>query len=155
MSTTSGRAHRSASSASMCVSGRLHMACCGAAVRRTASGWRDYDEAAAHRARSTADTLAGGLTLDGVKTLKPCLDMHNAADCDDPHLAISTYRARLATVDRRLAALQGRWDELARRLGVLGRGAPWLSEHRADRAFMSRWSQRPRAAGLRGCPRAT
>ena len=87
--------------------------------RRTANGWREYDEAAERRARAVAQMLAAGLTLEGVKELEPCLDMHDLDACDDPGFALETYRARLAVVEERLAALRHHRDELARRVDEL------------------------------------
>jgi DNA-binding transcriptional MerR regulator len=84
--------------------------------RRTANGWREYDEVAEQRVRAVADMLAAGLTLEGVKELEPCLDMHDLAACDDPGFALTTYLARLAVVEERLAALQQHRDALARRV---------------------------------------
>ena len=63
--------------------------------------------------------LAAGLTLEGVKELEPCLDMHDLDACDDPAFALETYRARLAVVEQRMAALRHHRDELARRVDEL------------------------------------
>jgi DNA-binding transcriptional MerR regulator len=87
--------------------------------RRTANGWREYDEAAERRVRAVAEMLAAGLTLEGVKELEPCLDMHDLAACDDPRIALETYRARLAVVEERMTALRHHRDELARRVDEL------------------------------------
>ncbi|GAA0898127.1 MerR family transcriptional regulator [Pseudonocardia zijingensis] len=86
---------------------------------RTANGWRDYDETAEHRARTVAEMLAAGLTIEGVKELGPCLDQPDLDACDDPTVALATYRARLAVVEQRMAALQRHRDELARRVEAL------------------------------------
>ncbi len=81
--------------------------------------WRDYDESAVERVRAIAELLATGLTLDGVKELKPCIDQHDPARCADLDLPVRTYRSRLAAVEGRLAALQDTRDRLARHLTAL------------------------------------
>jgi DNA-binding transcriptional MerR regulator len=92
-------------------------------ARRTPNGWRDYDEAAAHRVRTIAEMIDNGLTLEGVKQLGPCLDMHNESDCDNPDLALATYQARLAVVDQRLAKLHRHRDGLSQQIQSLHAGA--------------------------------
>jgi DNA-binding transcriptional MerR regulator len=87
--------------------------------RRTPNGWREYDETAERRARAVAEMLAAGLTLEGVKELEPCLDGPDLESCDDPAIALATYRARLAVVEQRMAALRRHRDELARRVDEL------------------------------------
>ncbi|WP_043843755.1 MerR family transcriptional regulator [Amycolatopsis taiwanensis] len=74
--------------------------------RRGPNGWRDYDEAAVDRVLRIAEMIGNGLTLDGVKQLAPCLDMHHSSNCDDPGLPLQTYQDRLAVLDDRLARLQ-------------------------------------------------
>lgn len=88
-------------------------------ARRGGNDWRDYDEPAVDRVRAIAELLASGLTLDGVKDLVPCLDDHDPERCEDTELPARTYRARLAEVDDRLAALQDTRERLTRKLTAL------------------------------------
>jgi DNA-binding transcriptional MerR regulator len=112
-------------------------------ARRGANGWREYDPAAVDRVRTIAEMIANGLTLDGVKELAPCLGAAES-ECDDPTPALRTYRARLAVVEERLAALQRDRDRLSRRIRTLASGGglggeigvhgpdPVHAEHRVD-----------------------
>jgi DNA-binding transcriptional MerR regulator len=84
--------------------------------RRAPNGWREFDEVSVRRARTVAEMLAAGLTLEGVKELEPCLEGPDLAACDDPGVALETYRARLAVVEERMEALRRHRDELARRV---------------------------------------
>ena len=86
---------------------------------RTANGWREYDETAEHRARAIARMIGNGPTLEEVKRLEPCLDMADESDCTDPHLALTTYRSRLATLDHRLAKLHHHRDALTHQIALL------------------------------------
>ncbi len=93
-------------------------------ARRSPNGWRDYDEATTHRVRIITEMIGNGLTLEGVKQLQACLDLHDPSDCDNPDLALTTYQARLAVVDLRLAELQRQRDVLARQVQSL-HGSAW------------------------------
>lgn len=88
-------------------------------TERSANGWREFPEGAVARARQLAELFAAGLTVDAVRELAPCLEQPADGPCADPGLPARTYRARLAVVDERLARLQDRRDELARRLTAL------------------------------------
>jgi DNA-binding transcriptional MerR regulator len=85
-------------------------------------GWRVYDEAAVRRIRKIAELIGHGLTIEGVKQLQPCLELHDLSICDNPSLALETYRARLAVLDERLAKLQHHRDELAQLVRALRPG---------------------------------
>ncbi|WP_063916300.1 MerR family transcriptional regulator [Nocardia jinanensis] len=91
--------------------------------RRTANGWRDYDEADVHRVRRIAELLGHGLTVDGIRQLEACLDQHDPAECDDPARAVEVYRARLAVLDERLDRLREHRDSLWDSLGRIESGA--------------------------------
>lgn len=78
-------------------------------VERSANGWRVYREAAVPRVRKIAEMLDNGLTIEGIRELAACLEMR---DCRDPGHALETYQARLAVVQKRLAALQRDHDKL-------------------------------------------
>lgn len=88
-------------------------------AERTVNGWRLYDDAAVHRVRKIAELLSNGLTIEGVKRLAPCLEMHNWPDCEDPGRALETYHARLTLIDHRLATLQRDRDNLTRAISAL------------------------------------
>jgi DNA-binding transcriptional MerR regulator len=112
-------------------------------ARRGANGWREYDAATVDRVRTIADMIANGLTLDGVKELAPCLGTAES-ECDDTAQALRTYRARLAVVEARLAALQRDRERLSRRIRTLATDSdlrreigvhgpdPVDAEHRAE-----------------------
>jgi DNA-binding transcriptional MerR regulator len=91
-------------------------------AQRTTTGWRVYDEAAVRRVRNIAELIGHGLTIEGVKQLQPCLELHDLSICDNPSLALETYRARLAVLDERLAKLQHHRDELAQLVRALRPG---------------------------------
>lgn len=91
-------------------------------AERTANGWRLYGDAAVHRVRKIAELLSSGLTIEGVKRLAPCLEMHNGPDCGDPGRALETYHARLAVIDQRLAALQRDRGNLSHAISALRPG---------------------------------
>lgn len=82
-------------------------------ARRTANGYRTYDEPAVNRVKTIADLLARGLTVEEVRQLEPCLDRFDPGECADPSLARETYQSRLAMLDERLASLRHRRDQLA------------------------------------------
>jgi DNA-binding transcriptional MerR regulator len=89
-------------------------------AERSANGWRVYREAAVQRVRKIAELLDSGLTLEGVRQLAACLDTQNP-DCRDPGHALGTYRARLAVLEERLAALQRDRDKLTGAIQALRR----------------------------------
>jgi DNA-binding transcriptional MerR regulator len=88
---------------------------------RGANSWRDYDEIAVDRVLLIAEMISNGLTVDGIKQLAPCLDMHDSSACDDPELPLQTYQARLAVLDERLTRLQRTHDQLTQRIQALQR----------------------------------
>ena len=92
------------------------------AAARGPNGWRRYDETAVHRVRLIAEMTSSGLTLDGVKQLAACLDVHDPSDCDDGGLALRTYQARLEVLEDRLTQLQENHDRLTRQI-------QWLQRH--------------------------
>lgn len=88
-------------------------------ARRDDNGWREYDESSVDRVRTIAELITTGLTIEGVKELAPCLDIHDPDHCDDLDLPVRTYRSRLAVVDERLSQLQHTRQRLAHRLSTL------------------------------------
>ncbi|UPK75960.1 MerR family transcriptional regulator [Nocardioidaceae bacterium SCSIO 66511] len=91
-------------------------------ARRTAAGWREYDETAVRRVRNITALLARGLTIEGVKELEPCLRLGDLNDCDEPDHALATYAERLEVIDRRLDDLADQRRRLADSLHDLRRG---------------------------------
>lgn len=90
-------------------------------ARRTTNGWRVYDETAVRRVGKIVELIGKGLTIEGMKRLEPCLEQHDLSVCDDPGLALETYQARLAVLDKRLAELQHHRDQLAQLVQALPR----------------------------------
>lgn len=90
--------------------------------RRGPNGWREYDQSAVDRVRLIADMTHIGLTLDGVKQLSACLDVHDPSDGAGVGMALRVYQARLEVLGQRLTQLRAHHDRLTQQV-------QWLQSH--------------------------
>jgi DNA-binding transcriptional MerR regulator len=79
---------------------------------RAANGYREYDAGAVVRVRNIRHLVAAGLTLDDVHHFRRCLDGDVLAGPPSPE-GLRIARARLAVLDRRIAAQREVRDRLA------------------------------------------
>jgi DNA-binding transcriptional MerR regulator len=91
------------------------------ASRRTASGYRAYDQESVLRVRNIRELLALGFTVDDVSAFTDFLDRplpavfaaHPGGPCD---AAMATARRRIATLDEHIGSLARLREQLASRL---------------------------------------
>ncbi|WP_346742679.1 MerR family transcriptional regulator [Spongiactinospora sp. TRM90649] len=86
-------------------------------ARRTANGYRDYDESAVRLVTEIRELLAAGFGLEDARPFVECLRAGHAAGDACPE-SVAVYRRRLAEIDAELRALITRRaavaDQLAR-----------------------------------------
>lgn len=96
-------------------------------ARRTARGWRVYDEGDVHRVLNVRELIGVGLTVADIRQVVPCLDMKTEdflACQESPDGVLAMYEDRLASVEARAAELDRYRAELVERIAVLRSGRP-------------------------------
>ncbi|MFE0765825.1 MerR family transcriptional regulator [Streptomyces smyrnaeus] len=98
--------------------------------RRTAKGWRAYDESAVNRVRNVRELLAAGLGTEDIVQVAPCLDMKTEefmACQDSPAETLAMYERRLAAVEEKAAELDRYRSRLVARIARLRAADPATS----------------------------
>ncbi len=97
-------------------------------ARRTANGYREYDESDVRLVREIRSLLAVGFTLEDARPFIECLrDGHASGDACPESIAV--YRRKLAEIDAEIDALVKRRAEVA---GQLSRACPGCAFYPGD-----------------------
>ncbi len=87
-------------------------------VERKANGYREFDASAIHRAKKIRGLLENGFTVEDIRPLVPCLDIHDQSGtegiCEE---VITLYQDKLDYIDSRICELQEVRARIAARLG--------------------------------------
>jgi len=82
--------------------------------RRTANGWREFDDDARARVRNIRELLESGLNVADIKRVASCLDQDlDPAKC---HEALAMYSDRLAELDRQFSNVSRHRDKIRDRV---------------------------------------
>jgi DNA-binding transcriptional MerR regulator len=102
-------------------------------ARRTANGYREYDESAVRLVAEIRSLLAAGFVLEDVRPFVECLRAgHDAGDACPESVAV--YRRKLAEIDAEIHTLVRRRAEVAGQLARACPGCALSPEDRIDHA---------------------
>ncbi|MFJ2861976.1 MerR family transcriptional regulator [Kitasatospora sp. NPDC087314] len=101
------------------------------AAERAPNGYREYGETAAVRVRNIRALVAAGLTLEDVRSFLGCLDGDVLTQPPSGE-ALRIARARLAVLERRIAAQAETRDRLVAALAAVGASAGAVGESAAS-----------------------
>ncbi|WP_069991355.1 MerR family transcriptional regulator [Streptomyces qinglanensis] len=97
------------------------------ASRRSAKGWRTYEDSAVNRVRNVRELLAAGLGTEDIRQVVPCLDMKTEAflTCRaGPAETLEMYQRRLAALEEKAAELDRYRARLVHRIAQLRADEP-------------------------------
>lgn len=84
-------------------------------ARRSANGYRDYDEADLPLVTEIRSLLASGFTLEDARPFVDCLRMGNHSGDACPE-SVAVYRRKLAELDKQIGTLTARRADVAAQL---------------------------------------
>ena len=84
-------------------------------ARRTANGYRDYDEADVRLVTEIRSLIAVGFTLEDARPFVECLRSGHASGGSCPE-SVEVYRRKLAQIDAEIRSLLARLSEVAAQL---------------------------------------